>query len=1402
MIEELPMIRQIFASRSNQKRSSLVRASARRQRMSVENLEGRQLLTMDFTAAVGLGGSYLSTRSAAPDGQGNTYVTGAFGGTVNFNPAGSATNLTAAGNQDVFLAKYAPGGGLIWAKDLAGSPGNRGMGSAVAVDPAGNVALGGQFTGSVSFPAGATLSAPGSAVDAFVAKFDPSGNYLWANPFDNGATQAVNGLATDAAGDIYATGNFAGSGNFNQGGGPLVGGYGINGFALKLTPGGSTAWAVAIGGTGSQQGKKIAVDGQGNVDVAGTFNATATVGGFRLATAGGLSSYVTQLSGATGATRWADAVSGPSGVQLLGGLAADTDGGVYIGGTFYDTAAVAGSSLTAGSPSTPEAFVAKLGSGGVVQWATQLDADQGASVNDLKLDGAGGVYAGGNFTGTTSFDPAGRGRLISGQGSDGFVAKLTASAGSYQYAVKGGGSGVTTVTAIAVSAPDVVQATGSYASPGTFGGTTLGGAGLYNSYLGTVSAVAAPVGGRLGFGNTFGLGAFAFDTLATAVDSAGSIYITGGFRLTANFNPNGTGGGSTYTSGSHKDIYLAKYNQDGSIAWVKDFTGSSGKTSKGTALALDSAGNIIMGGQFSGSIDLGGRTITAPGDATDGLITKFDTNGNLLWYKQFDNGATEIVNGLDVDAANNIYATGNFYGNGNFGLPAALPGSGGGINGFALKLDASGNSAWAADLGGYGSVQGKKITFDRATGSVDVAGTFNGGINVGGISLPQPSGSTLSDYVAQFNASTGSAKWVDGLGGASFVQSGGLAVDGSGNVFAGGTFTGTASFGSIYLSVPASSGDSPSGFVTKLASNGGVAWAVQFAADQGASVTDLRTDAAGNVYAGGNYTGNGSFNLAGTGAGGAGTMISANGGDAFVASLDNSGAYRWVMGGSAGRSSLTALAVSGIDAVTLVGAYTPPVNFAGTSLPAIGLSNAFVATIRNTGPAASRPHADFSSAVGLGGRYLSTRSSATDAQGDTYLTGAFGGTVDFNPAGTASRLTAAGTQDTFLAKYAPGGGLLWVKDLAGTPGGRGVGSAVTVDPSGNVVIGGQFTGAVTFTPGYTVSAPGEAVDAFVAKYDANGGYLWAKQYDNGTREAVNDLATDSSGNVFATGNFADGGNFGQGGGALVGGYGTNGFALKLTPGGSTAWAVAIGGTGSQQGKKIAVDGQGNVDVAGTFNATATVGGFRLATAGGLSSYVTQLSGATGATRWADAVSGPSGVQLLGGLAADTDGGVYIGGTFYDTAAVAGSSLTAGSPSTPEAFVAKLGSGGVVQWATQLDADQGASVNDLKLDGAGGVYAGGNFTGTTSFDPAGRGRLISGQGSDGFVAKLTASTGSYQYAVAGGGSGVTTVTAITVIAPDVVQATGSYASPGTFGGTTLGGVGLYSSYIATVSMVQS
>src|SRR5688500_8844248 len=89
----------------------------------VESLEKRRLLTADYSFAFKLGGSASSSEVAnavTTDAAGNVFVAGQFSGTVDFDPGAGATNLTALGPTDAFVAKYSSSGALTWARRLGG----------------------------------------------------------------------------------------------------------------------------------------------------------------------------------------------------------------------------------------------------------------------------------------------------------------------------------------------------------------------------------------------------------------------------------------------------------------------------------------------------------------------------------------------------------------------------------------------------------------------------------------------------------------------------------------------------------------------------------------------------------------------------------------------------------------------------------------------------------------------------------------------------------------------------------------------------------------------------------------------------------------------------------------------------------------------------------------------------------------------------------------------------------------------------------------------------------------------------------------------------------------------------------------------------------------------------------
>ena len=225
----------------------------------------------------------------AVDAAGNSYVTGGFGGTATFGPGETnETTLTSAGG-DAFVAKYDASGDLLWAKRAGGIGSASGFG--IAVNAAGNSYVTGGFSGAATFGPGetneTTLTSAAGSLDMFVAKYDASGDLLWAkragSSTDTGlGLDAGLDIAVDGAGNSYVTGKFRGAATFGPGETnetTLTSAVGSNAiFVAKHDASGDLLWAKRAGGEGFDLGVGIAVDGAGNSYVTGQFGSAATFG--------------------------------------------------------------------------------------------------------------------------------------------------------------------------------------------------------------------------------------------------------------------------------------------------------------------------------------------------------------------------------------------------------------------------------------------------------------------------------------------------------------------------------------------------------------------------------------------------------------------------------------------------------------------------------------------------------------------------------------------------------------------------------------------------------------------------------------------------------------------------------------------------------------------------------------------------------------------------------------------------------------------------------------------------------------------------------------------------------------------------------------------------------------------
>ena len=142
---------------------------------------GFALNAQDLKWAKSIGGASSELATAiAKDSLDNIYITGSFGSTVDFDPGSGTANLTSAGSSDIFIAKYDVNGNYVWAKGMGGTGFE--IGNSIGLDSVGNIYITGNFKGTADFDPnlGTANLISTTSYNIFVAKYDNSGNYLWA----------------------------------------------------------------------------------------------------------------------------------------------------------------------------------------------------------------------------------------------------------------------------------------------------------------------------------------------------------------------------------------------------------------------------------------------------------------------------------------------------------------------------------------------------------------------------------------------------------------------------------------------------------------------------------------------------------------------------------------------------------------------------------------------------------------------------------------------------------------------------------------------------------------------------------------------------------------------------------------------------------------------------------------------------------------------------------------------------------------------------------------------------------------------------------------------------------------------------------------------------------------------
>lgn len=420
-----------------------------------------------------------------------------------------------------------------------------------------------------------------------------------------------------------------------------------------------------------------------------------------------------------------------------------------------------------------------------------------------------------------------------------------------------------------------------------------------------------------------------------------------------------------------------------------------------------------------------------------------------------------------------------------------------------------GNTVWFKEILRptiTGESVGLSVGSDKQ-GNIIAAGTFKGSVVMNGQTVTSKGGDDI--FLAKYNSS-GSLIWFKQIGGTSDNTVSSIAVDSSGSILMTGAFWGSINFGTGPITSSCGIFKSDS-YVVKYSEAGLPLWTKQiggrFGNNYGSSVT---IDSNNDVIAIGIFYGEVDL--------GFGTFASVSQSvDGYMVKVaGETGKSMWAKTfGSSAYDMINCVAIDSGGDILITGYSYAGINFGSGAVTNAGSSDLLL--VKYSG---YDGHYIWSRQVGGTGPD-SANGVSTDSYNNVFIVGSFYESITLGNIKLAALL--AGGNGIYIAKYDSRGNILWAKSISyeTAPGGIGVRS-VSVDSKGNVSVMGNASGGVNFGNG--VGTYGEA-NFFIAKYDPNGKYIWAKRSSNTGLSAGYCVSTDKTRNVIATGFVAGNGSF-------------------------------------------------------------------------------------------------------------------------------------------------------------------------------------------------------------------------------------------------------------------------------------
>jgi hypothetical protein len=441
-------------------------------------------------------------------------------------------------------------------------------------------------------------------------------------------------------------------------------------------------------------------------------------------------------------------------------------------------------------------------------------------------------------------------------------------------------------------------------------------------------------------------------------------------------------------------VVTALFGSPGEALWSQQIGGTQDDVAM--AIATDSAGDLIVVGNFNGSFTVGATTLTSNGGADFFVAKLAATDGSVSWIESFGGPSGDAALSVALDSANNIYVAGTFQGTIDFGGGTIQ--SVGNVDGFALKLDSTGHYQWARSMGGTFADGVSSIAVHGTT--VAVVGDWQGSMTINGQTVMNSG--TVQAYLATFGAD-GTDGLVKTFPGTGYSVPKMVAIDGAGNLVLCGTLSGSADFGGGLKT--SSSGDA---FLAKYTSSGTYLLANVLGGTSSDGCGAIAIGPGDDIFLIGTFIGSVSF--------GGSSPINAHSGNMVVAKYSAAGAYDWAVpfGDTTAQVSPSAGSVNSSGDIVTAGYFCGNFMFGSHSISSVGTCSSQdfdMFAVRLSGTDGS----PLTAARAGGSSQDVANGVAQTSDGRHFVAGAFKGFADF---GGTSR-TSAGGNDAVILGLAP-----------------------------------------------------------------------------------------------------------------------------------------------------------------------------------------------------------------------------------------------------------------------------------------------------------------------------------------------------------------------------------------------